>query len=185
LAADLENFGLNILATLIGVFAGFFLSMRWDRRRKANDEKVARRRIMEGLRDELGTNAATLEDMDKNQRYAFVTSVFLKDVYQSAIASGGLALLDNELLIALGDSYRHLREMDTWSDVIRSMVSASGGFNSENVKQVIKLMEFSGKEALKSVSDTIELVKKRIGTSATKPRTSFPYFWVRSRPVSP
>lgn len=181
---DLESFALNLVATLIGVFVGFVLSMRWDRRRKSNEEKISRKRILEGLRDELGRNAITLEDMDKNQRYAFVTTVFLKDVYQSAIASGGLSLLGNELLIALGDSYRHLRGMDAWSDVIRSMISASGGFNSENVKQVIKLMEFSGKEALKSVSETIELTKKDIGTSPTKHHTSFRYFWVRSPRVS-
>jgi len=69
--------------------------------------------------------------MDKNQRYAFVTTVFLKDVYQSAMASGGLSLLDTELLMSLGDSYRHLRGMDIWSEVIRSMISTSGGPNSE------------------------------------------------------
>jgi hypothetical protein len=153
--------------------------MRWDRRRKTNDEKLARRRILEGLRDELGTNAITLEDMEKNKRYAFVTTVFLMDVYQSAIASGGLSLLDEELLIALGDSYRHLRGMNTWSDVIRSMISASGGFNSENVKQVIVLMEVSGKEALNSVSKTVELVKKHLGTNTEKRGSAFPYFWVK------
>ena len=115
--------------------------------------------------------------MDKNQRYAFVTTVFLKDVYQSAIASGGLSLLDTELLMSLGDSYRHLRGMDTWSEVIRSMISTSGGPNSENVKQVIILMEVSGKEAIKSVSKTIEVVTRYLGAKVEKRGHVFPYFW--------
>lgn len=134
---------------------------------------------MEGLRDELGTNSVTLEDMVSNQRYAFVTTVFLTDVYQSAVASGGLSLLDGELSLALGDSYRHLRGMDAWSDVIRQMISSSGGPNSENVQQVINLMEVSGKEALKSITKSVELVNKNLGTSIEKRRSAFPYFWVK------
>jgi hypothetical protein len=117
--------------------------------------------------------------MEKHERYAFVTTVFLMDVYQSAVASGGLSLLDGELLIALEDSYRHLRGMNSWSDVIRAMISASGGPNSENVKQVIKLMEVSGKEAIKSVSRTIELVERFLGAWVEKRSHAFPYFWVK------
>jgi hypothetical protein len=181
LAFDFESFGSNIVATLIGVFVGFYLSLWWDRRKKTDEERLARKRVLEGLRDELGTNAATLEDMDKNQRYAFVTTVFLVDVYQSAVASGGLSLLDGELLISVEDSYRHLRGMNSWSDVIRSMISASDGPNSENVKQVINLMEVSGKEAIKAVSKTIELVEKYLGTGTEKRGHTFPYFWVRHR----
>jgi hypothetical protein len=69
--------------------------------------------------------------------------------------------------------------MNAWSDVIRLMISSSGGPNSENVKQVIILMEVSGKEALNSVSKTVELVKMNLGTTAEKRGSAFPYFWVK------
>ena len=138
-----DDFFLSFLATLGGVFVAFFLTLEYDRRRKATLEKEDQKRVITAIDLELQANFKDLDTFRQgfNER-SIPLLLFRRVAYQSAVDVGTFSMLIPELQAALAKHHDiGFRWVETVGAKMMSMLGTETAFQNwpkykERVDQV-------------------------------------------------
>lgn len=110
---------ISFSSTFAGVFLGFFLAFLYDRRRKRAEDERDRIRAIDAIRDEIERNMNEIpDDMKSVGQNLFTFRFFTTVAFDTAVNSGKLALLDNDLVGRVSEVYRIFRYCDAWSQKV-------------------------------------------------------------------
>ncbi len=165
----IENFILSFVATLLGVFIAFFLTLQHDRRKKAAQEKETQRRIIVAIQSELQSNLGEGNQIVRTYgNPSGIVVVFRTAAYQSAIGGGDLSLLKPEIQNALSNIYTGFRMVERIAEKMISMLGTETAFQTwgKYRDDVNKMLVDGAKELQSSIPKTDQLLKdelKRLG----------------------
>ncbi len=161
-----DDFVLNFLATLGGVFVAFFLTLEYDRRKKATQEKVDQKRVITTIDSELQSNLKDLDifQLGFNER-TIPLLLFRTAAYQSAISSGTFAMLSPAVQSALAQHYDiGVRWVETLAAKLMAMVGTETAFqNWQKYRPYVSEMFTLGMSDLHGeIPHTRELLKNEL-----------------------
>ena len=108
------GFVLNFGATLAGVFVALYLTFRHERGSRISGEKEIQKRILSALRTEIGKN---FDDVKANISQlgpsSIIVAIFRVSAYQSAVNSGNLSLLNEDIRNSLANIYLNIQFVET------------------------------------------------------------------------
>src|SRR5438445_6387878 len=117
------GFLLNFLATLGGVFVAFLLTFWYDKRRKSSEAREIQKRIISTLQTEIERN---FDDVKANKSQvgpsSVIVAIFRDSAYQSAVNSGNLSLLKEDVRNALANIYLNFQFVETLAAKAFSML---------------------------------------------------------------
>lgn len=117
------DFSLQLVATLIGAFAGFGLVIAWERKKKNEDLKHVKKHTIEAIIEELKSIEKMVKEgvphfrwnqlkHDFEGKYILVST----PAYDSAIHSGNFNLLPTKLQSEIGYVYLTIEDCKKFSD---------------------------------------------------------------------
>ena len=118
----LLDFLIQLSATIIGAFVGFWLAMWWDRKKKKGDIRETKYQALDSIINELKDNQSGLiksgADMkwdQPRQRFVGEYVITLRSAFDASINSGNFTLLPPDLQVEISDLYLY---MDYYNSVI-------------------------------------------------------------------
>src|SRR5436853_3437410 len=172
---DYDTALFNFITTFSGVGLAFFLTLRYDRWRKANDEKESRKLMLSSIRKELETDSKILKLFDAEETYMGAQMFLWTGAYQSAINGGDIILLHPNLQTQLAVAYLDFKQLETYGQKLLALL----GVSSDRMPfEVAKLMKQSVKTTLEHLPRAIEAVATELRKLSTPSRWKF---WSRNR----
>jgi len=161
-----DDFLLSFLATLGGVFVAFFLTLEYDRHRRAAQEKEDQKRVITAIDLELRANLENLDTFQQgfNER-TIPLLLFRRAAYQSAIDGGTFSMLNPKLQVALAKHYDiGFRWVETVGAKLMSMLGTETAFqNWPKYKDRVNQMFSDGMSELhREIPKTQELLKEEL-----------------------
>jgi hypothetical protein len=151
---DYDNALLNFVATLSGVGLAFFLTLRYDRWKKANDEKESRKLMLSSVKKELETDSQILKDLSAGETYIGAHMLLWTDAYQSAVSGGDIILLHPTLQTQLALIYLDFKQLGRYGQKILDLL----GVSDRVLSDVTKLMKQSLEATLKHLPMAIAVI---------------------------
>ena len=108
------GFALDFGATLAGVFIALYLTFRHERRTRILEEREIQKRIVSALRTEIEKD---FDDVKANISQlgpsSVIVAIFRVSAYQSAVNSGNLSLLKEDIRNSLANIYLNIQFVET------------------------------------------------------------------------
>jgi hypothetical protein len=161
-----DDFFLSFLATLGGVFVAFFLTLEYDRRRKATQEKEDQKRVITAINLELQVNLKELDTFRQgfNER-SIPLLLFRRAAYQSAIDEGTFSMLNPKLQVALAKHYDiGFRWVETVGAKLMSMLGTETAFQNwpKYKDRVVQMFSDGMSELHGEIPQTQKLLKDEL-----------------------
>jgi len=161
-----DDFILNFLATLGGVFVAFFLTLEYDRHRRATQEKDDQKRVITAINLELQANLSDLDTFQQgfNER-TIPLLLFRRAAYQSAIDGGIFSTLNPKLQVALAKHYDiGFRWVETVGAKLMSMLGTETAFQNwpKHKDRVNQMFSDGMSELHREIPQTRGLLKEEL-----------------------
>ena len=167
---DYDTALLNFIATFSGVGLAFFLTLRYDRWKKANGEKESRKLMLSSVRKELETDTQILKEFDSKEIYIGAQMLLWTDAYQSAVNGGDIILLHPTLQTQLALVYLDFKQLERYGQKLLDLF----GVSSDRVfSDVTMLMKQSVKTTLKHLPKAIEVIDAELRKLSIPSRWKF------------
>ena len=160
------GFSLNFLATLGGVLFAFLLTFWYDRRRKSSGEREIQKRIISSLQTEIGKN---FDDVKANKSQlgpsSVIVAIFRDSAYQSAVNSGNLSLLKEDVRNSLANIYLNSQFVETLAAKALSMLGTTTAFQNWATysNRVNQMLSDRLDILLRDIPGTLELLSREKG----------------------
>jgi len=152
----------NLIGAGIGAFAGYWLGIKQERKKRKEEEKILKQVTIESLIEELERNATVLGDksvlmLDRNRdkKIPVKSNPITLSSYESSVSSGRFSLLTPINQISLSEYYEECKRIKNKVKIVESTFRIS----NEDIETYIKEINEIGSSLYDYIIEIIEYLK--------------------------